>query len=179
MAGVPLEVKVQGRGFKWQPRTWQSIPCLRDKAAQFPHEDSSGHPPWEQLHGGGRKVLTVSEAPRAAPHLGKQFKARQPPRDGEGFATAPSPECPATHELAIRGTSWLQGLCRWEAERPLGDTDLAPIFPLVSEALDPFPKWRGGKIKKPPLFPRTALWGKRACTDPAPTQTMGETAPFD
>lgn len=37
----------------------------------------------------------------------------------------------------------------------LGDTELAAIFPLVSEALDPFPKWRGGKIKKPPLFPAT------------------------
>lgn len=117
MAGVPLEVKVLGQGFKWQPRTWQSIPCPRDGAVPTrgllwtPTVGTA--PRWRTW------VLAVTKAPRAAPHLRKQFKARQPPSAGERFATASdnSPKCPATSELAILGTSWLQSLCRWEAER--------------------------------------------------------------
>lgn len=71
-----------------------------------------------------------------------------PPSAGEGFA--PSPEC--SSEL---GTSWMSS-CGWEAERQWETQTLNPI--LTSEALDP--KWKAGKIKKPPLIPTT--------TPPAP-----------
>lgn len=71
-------MKVQGRVFKWQPSTWQSILCPWDKAAaQFPPKDSSGHPQG-QLCGGDCKVLAAVEGLRTALHPGKQVQERWP-----------------------------------------------------------------------------------------------------
>lgn len=189
MAGVPLEVKVPGQGFKRQPRTWQSILCPTDKAVQFPREDSSGHPLWGQLCGGGHGSWQSLRLP------GQPLTSESSSRPGspqvlvrglqQPQTTAPSPKCPATSELAILGTSWLQSLCRWEAERHWETPVLHPCFLLCQRLWTCFPNGGEAKLKShhcSPSHPTPSpafLGGETACIDLAPTQTSGETVPSD
>lgn len=127
----PTGSKGPGQGFKCQHRTWQSILCPWDKAAaQFPPKDSSvvGFARcWQLLRVPGQPFTLESSSKKGA---------------GEGFA--PSPECPS--EL---GTSWMQSLCGWEAERQWRHTSCTPSS---CQRLWT-PNGRQGKLKSHHCFP--------------------------
>lgn len=118
---------------------------------QSPREDSSGHPLWGQLRGGGRGSWQSLRLP------GQPLTSESSSRPGspevlvrglqQPQTTAPSPKCPATSELAILGTSWLQSLCRWEAERYWETPILHPSFLLCQRLWTHSPDEGEAKLK--------------------------------
>lgn len=161
---------------------------------QFPREDSSGHPLWGQLRGGGHGSWQSLRLP------GQPLTSESSSRPGSPQVLVRGLQQPqTTAPSALPPVSWPYWepagcrACVGGRQRGTGRhrscTHQGPQ-PLVSEALDPFPKWgRGSKIKKPPLFPfpptpsplhpPAFLGGETACIDLGPTQTAEETVPSD
>lgn len=164
MAGVPLEVKIQVKDSSGSPGLGKASSAPGTKQQHSSHlrtsPDTHGDSSvvgfarsWQLLRVPGQPFTLESRSRKGV------FPS---PSAGEGFA--PNPEC--LNEL---GTSWMQSLCGWEAH-------------ILYHILMSDPKWKVGKIKKPPWFPTMPLpliREKTACTDPAPNPNSAETATFD